>query len=407
MAQWRGWRKYLTVLAFIGPTLLGILIFSIYPILFNTYISFTNRSLYHPNPDCSVTLTHLLEPTCWPMFQKHAVTGLGTPFHLQKPLFFNYSDLMGTFFTLPTLIGLLKILACFVPLVIALLINRRMSKDPLRTVPGWLVIGLGLILGGGLYFALNGTDAFNTMMASSDFFTVFLRTVLFVVVCIPLFFVIGLGLALLLNVPDLPGRTFFRVILIVPWAASNVAIMMSLVFRFFFQETGLINQLLHLLGIQPTIFLDSSGWTFLIIVLANVWYSYPFFMVTILGALQSIPVELYEAANVDGASWWQKLVSITIPLLRPAVIPLIVLSAIGAGGFQMFGTAWAINQGGPSMGAGTPGGTDFVMTWAYKQVFQLQQYGRTGAYAVVIFILLFLGTIASLRVSRVTQGAYE
>ena len=254
---------------------------------------------------------------------------------------------------------------------------------------------------------LNGTVAVNAILSSSDFFTVFLRTIFFVVICIPLFFIVGLGLALLLNVKDLPGRTFFRVVLIVPWAASNVAIMMSLVFRFFFQETGTINQLLHILNIQPTIFLESSAWTFFIMIIANVWYSYPFFMVTILGALQSIPGELYEAANVDGANWGQKLFSITIPLLRPAIVPLIVLSAIGAGGFQMFGTAWAINQGGPSAGAGVPGGTDLVMTYAYKQVFQISAYGRMGAYAVIIFILLFIATIASLRASRVTRGGYE
>jgi arabinogalactan oligomer/maltooligosaccharide transport system permease protein len=258
-----------------------------------------------------------------------------------------------------------------------------------------------------IFFALAGPQAVNAVLNSSDFFTVFFRTIFFVLVCIPLFFIIGLGLALLLNIKDLPGRAFFRVILIVPWAASNVAIMMSLVFRFFFSESGPINQIMHLFNIQPTIFLENSAWTFAIIVIANVWYSYPFFMVTILGALQSIPAELYEAADVDGAGWWQKLGSITLPLLRPAVIPLIVLSTIGAGGFQMFGTAWAINQGGPSQGAGVPGGTDLVMTYAYKQVFQLNEYGRMGAYAVIIFVLLFIATIASLRVSRVTKGASE
>jgi arabinogalactan oligomer/maltooligosaccharide transport system permease protein len=210
-----------------------------------------------------------------------------------------------------------------------------------------------------------------------------------------------------LNTENLPGRTFFRVALIVPWAASTVAIMMSLVWKFFFQEQGTINQVIELLGGSRQLWLNNPTIAFAVIVLVNAWYSYPFFMVTILGALQSIPKELYEAAEVDGAGWWPRLFNITLPLLRPAVIPIVVLSAIGAGGFQMFGTAWAITAGGPSRGAGTPGATELVMVYAYKQVFQTSAYGRMGAFAVIMFILLFLGTLYSLRLSRITKGAYE
>ena len=93
------------------------------------------------------------------------------------------------------------------------------------------------------------------------------------------------------------------------------------------------------------------------------------------------------------------------PLLRPAVIPVIVLSSITT--FQMFGTVWAITSGGPSRGAGTPGATELTMVYAYKQVFQTQAYGKMGAFALIIFILLFAATLYSLRVSRITKGAYE
>jgi arabinogalactan oligomer/maltooligosaccharide transport system permease protein len=128
-------------------------------------------------------------------------------------------------------------------------------------------------------------------------------------------------------------------------------------------------------------------------------------MVTILGALQSIPGELYEAAEVDGASWWNRLFNITLPLIRPAIIPAIVLSSITT--FQMFGTVWAITGGNPSNGAGAPGATDMVMTYAYKQVFQNQAYARTGAFALIMFIMLFGATLYSLRITRITKGAYD
>ncbi|MFH2103844.1 MAG: sugar ABC transporter permease [Chloroflexota bacterium] len=405
MAQWRGWRKVLTVMAFILPTLIGILIFNIYPILFNTYISLTNRNKYHPNPDCSVGLTGILEPTCWAMFQENAPRGLADPFVLQDPLFGNYEDLLGQFFNNDVLVAVGKLLLCFGPLIIAGRLNKFWSKKPERPIsPGTTtLISLGTGIVG--FFALDLGTSIKTIMSTGDFLVVNFHSILYVAACIPLFFLVGLGLALLLNVHDLPGRSFFRVILIVPWAASTVAIMMSLVWRFFFQEQGTINQVLSLINIPGKAWLQDPTWAFFVIIVANIWYSYPFFMVTTLGALQSIPLELYEAAEVDGSSWWNSLNRITLPLIRPAIIPAIVLSSITT--FQMFGTVWAITGGGPSRGAGQPGATDLVMTYAYKQVFQTQAYGRMGAFAIILFILLFAATLYSLRISRITKGAYE
>jgi arabinogalactan oligomer/maltooligosaccharide transport system permease protein len=403
MVQWSGRRKYLTVLAFVGPTLLGILIFNIYPILFNTYISFTNRNQFHPNPDCSVGLTGIFEPTCWDVFKKNAPSGMGTPFRLQDPIYANYLDLLGDFFTPPVLLAAFKVFLCFTPLIIAIQVNKRFEKRFDKPISPGMMITIGIILGVLLFYVLRIPVALDLIINSGDFFVVTFRTILYVIACIPLFFIVGLVLALLLNVNDLPGRTFFRVALIVPWAASTVAIMMSLVWKFFFQEKGTINQVLATMGIKGQVWLNNPTIAFIVIVIANVWYSYPFFMVTILGALQSIPSELYEAAEVDGANYWQKLVNITLPLLRVAVIPVIVLSSITT--FQMFGTVWAITSGGPSRGAGTPGATELVMIYAYKQVFQTAAYGRMGAFALIMFVLLFGATLYSMRISRITKGA--
>ncbi|MBM3153195.1 MAG: sugar ABC transporter permease [Chloroflexi bacterium] len=405
MAQFKGWRKILTVLAFIAPTIIGILIFNIYPILFNTYISFTNRNKFHPNADCSLPLTNILEPTCWDVFKKNAPIGLSEPFRLKEPLFGNYIDLMGQLFTKEVLWAALSVIVCIIPLIISGQVNKHLGKRPERPIPGWAVTALGIALTVLLAFVFNARANLELIGKSGDFLVVNLHSVIYVAICIPLFLLLALSLALLLNVPDLPGRTFFRVALIVPWAASTVAIMMSLVWRFFFQELGTINQLLEAIGLEGKPWLQDPTWAFAVVIIANVWYSYPFFMVTILGALQSIPVELYEAAEVDGASWWRWLTGITLPLIRPAIIPAIVLSSITT--FQMFGTVWAITGGGPTRGAGTPGATEMVMVFAYKQVFQTQAYARMGAFAVIMFIVLFGATLYSLRVSRITRGAYE
>lgn len=405
MVAWSGRRKVFTILLLIGPTILAILLFAVYPLIYNTWVSFTNRGQFHPNPDCADALASVIEPTCWLVFRDKAPVGLATPFTYEDPAYANYANLIGDLFSGPGLLSIARLLICFVPLLVAARLNRQFDQQltrPVSSLTVWLGGLAGVLL---LAFLIDLRGAYQAVTEAGDFWTVTLRTVLYVAVCIPIFFVVGLTMALILNSPHLPGRAFFRMVLIVPWAASTVAIMMSLIWQFFFREQGTINQILKLFGVEGQAWLNDPFWAFVIIVVVNVWYTYPFFMVAILGALQSIPQELYEAAEVDGASWWQRLTRITLPLLRPAILPAVVLSSITT--FQLFDTVWALTRGGPSAGAGVPGGTELVMVYGYKQIFQFQAYGSAGAYAVIIFGLLFVATLYSLRISRITKGAYE
>jgi len=405
MVSWSGRRKALTILAFIGPTLLGILALNIYPIIYNVYISFTNRNQYHPNPDCTVFLTSVIEPGCWPMFRSNA--GMGQPYVIQEPLFANYDSLIGKLFTGEGVLALVKLALLFAPLIIAGQVNKRLDRQLTRPVSSfWVWIG-GLAIAVLLAWILDVGGAMKTLEASSDFFIVVFRTLLFVVITVPLNYIFGLILALVLNGDYIKGRTFFRAIMIIPWAASTMFIIMSLIWHFFFREQGTINQILRAFGGEGLAWLANGNYALAAIILVNLWFSFPFCFNIILGALQSIPADQYEAADVDGATYWQQLVNITLPLLRPSVMPAIVLSAIGGGGFQMFGTVWAMTGGGPSQGAGVPGATELVMVYAYKQVFQYNAYAKAGAFAVIIFIFLFIATLYSMRISRITQGAYE
>jgi arabinogalactan oligomer / maltooligosaccharide transport system permease protein len=402
MVGWSGRRKVLTILAFIAPMLLALLVFSIYPFIFNGFISLTNRGNYHPNPDCTNTLWRIVEPTCW--LSKEA-RGMATPFRIQQPFYKNYADLLGGFFTGSALLALLRIVIALLPVGVAYYVNRRLDRQVTRSVPSvvvWLAGVAGVVLLGWL---LKSQAAVQVLTATGDFIVVNLRTILYVAICIPLFFVVGLTLALLLNNTHLRGRTVFRVILVVPWAASNVALMMSLVWQFFFRQQGTINQLLSQIHIAGPTYLNSGVWAFAVVVLVNLWYSFGFFMVVTLGGLQSIPVDLYEASDVDGASLWQQLTKITLPLLRPAVLPAIVLSSLTT--YKVDAVVYAITQGGPSAGAGKSGATDFVMVYAYKQIFQTRAFGTMGAFAVILFVLLFAATLYSMRITQITKGAYE
>jgi arabinogalactan oligomer / maltooligosaccharide transport system permease protein len=404
MIAWSGRKKAFMILAFIGPTLLGIIVFNIYPITYNSIISLTNRNQFHPNPDCNLKVINLIEPSCWPMFQESS--GVSKPYTWQNPLIKNYSTLLGQLLTKVGSLALVQFVICFIPLIVASQVNKYYDRQLTRPISGILVWLLALLVTV-IAFWFIGNKAIKTLQANSDFFIVVFRTILFVILTVPINYTVGLILALVLNTEYIKGRTFFRVAMIIPWAASTMFIIISLIWQFFFRDVGVVNQVLAVFGINGPAWLQQPLLAFGVILLVNLWFSFPFCFTIILGGLQAIPADQYEAAEMDGATYLQQLVNITLPLLRPTVVPAIVLSAIGAGGFQMFGTVWAITAGGPSQGAGVPGSTELVMIYAYKQVFQYNAYAKAGAFAVIVFIFLFIMTLYSLRITRITKGAYE
>lgn len=254
------------------------------------------------------------------------------------------------------------------------------------------------------HFSFVGLANYTNLVKSldADFFTVLGKTFLFVAVCIPLFLLLGMLTALAVNHSSIRFKAFWRLALIVPWAVPSY--ITALVWKFFFNgEFGTLNQVYRVFA-SPHAglpWLTDPNWAFGSLVLANVWMSYPFFMVVILGALQSIPTELYEAAAVDGASVWRQFWRITLPLLRPAILPAVVLSAVLT--FNTLNTAYLITEGGPFASAAKPGATEFVMVYAFREAFQLFNFGYVAAFAVVVFLILFGTTLGSLRYSRLVQ----
>lgn len=240
---------------------------------------------------------------------------------------------------------------------------------------------------------------------NSDFYYVLGITILYVISCVSLFLIIGFVTAMALNNRKIVALPVWRGMLILPWAVPNLV--SSLIWLFLLGDTfGPINQIIRALHLGGGInWLDYNVTAFIAVVMVNVWMSYPFFTVLILGALQSVPAELGEAASVDGANAWQRFYKITLPLLVPAIIPATILSSITT--FQMFNTVFLITGGGPGITPLHPGVTDFVMIYAYNQIFgtTLPLYGRLAAFSVIIFFILLAMTISVFRSSNVTKGA--
>ncbi len=202
---------------------------------------------------------------------------------------------------------------------------------------------------------------------------------------------IGLFLAILLKEPLLKLRGVYRVLLIVPWAVPNyiTALMWKGMFH---RQFGAINAILGELGIEPVSWFTQWSTAFAANVITNTWLGFPFMMVVSLGALQSIPADLYEAAEVDGASKWTQFRRITLPLLRPALLPAMILGSVWT--FNMFNIIWLVSGGEPG------GGTDILVSEAFRWAFQRnEQYGFAAAYSVLIFCVLFVWSQLTKRIS--------
>ncbi len=208
---------------------------------------------------------------------------------------------------------------------------------------------------------------------------------------------IGLALALLLKDPLLRFKGVYRVLLILPWAVPNY--ITALIWKgMFHQQYGAVNHLLSLIGIENISWFSSFSTAFIANLTTNVWLGFPFMMVVSLGALQSIPDDVYEAAAVDGASRWQSFVNITLPLLKPALFPAVILGTIWT--FNQFNIIYLVSAGAPA------GSTDILITEAYRWAFErADRYGLAAAYALIIFFILLVYTLVTNRLTRASEDS--
>jgi arabinogalactan oligomer / maltooligosaccharide transport system permease protein len=236
-----------------------------------------------------------------------------------------------------------------------------------------------------------------------NFLNVLSWTLIWTIITTFLNFGVGLVLALILNNPHIHERNLYRTILIYPWALpATLTIMVwgGLLNTSF----GPVNQLLQALNLPAIPWLTDPTWARISCILVNLWLSYPFMMSICLGALQSIEVSLYEAAEMDGANSWQVFWQITLPLLRMATLPLLITSF--AVNFNGFGVIYLLTGGGPliSIDPRAPGATDLLSTYMYKLAFGdvSKLYGVASATGIIIFF--FVGGLTLLN-SRMT-GAF-
>ncbi|BBE30495.1 maltose ABC transporter permease [Tepiditoga spiralis] len=257
---------------------------------------------------------------------------------------------------------------------------------------------------------VEGVGAYNFKKILTDpkiagpFFKIFVWTFTYAILSVIFSFIIGLALALALNDKNMKGRMIYRTLLIIPWA---IPVFISvLVWRNgFFNETyGIINKIfLAKLGLEPIKWLNDPFWAKISILIVNTWLGFPYMMTVTLGALQSIPGELYEASSIDGATKWKQFSKITMPLLMVSVAPLLVMSF--AFNFNNFVGIYLLTGGGPALPNSntSAGATDILISFTYKLAFEGrkgQDFGFASAIAIIIFGIVSIISYFNFKFSK-------
>ncbi|WP_239013824.1 carbohydrate ABC transporter permease [Streptomyces sioyaensis] len=241
-------------------------------------------------------------------------------------------------------------------------------------------------------YQFTGLDNYKAVLTDGVFWDRLGWTVTWTVACVSITFLTGLALANMLN-RSLRGRTFYRLALILPWAIP--AFISVFTWRMLYNEkNGILNKLLAGGGIDAVPWLNDPTWAKLSVIAVNVWLGVPFMLVALLGGLQSIPGELYEAAEMDGASAWQRFRHITVPGLRAVSSTVILLSTIWT--FNMFPVIFLLTRGGPG------DATEILVTYAYRLSFvdSPRNFSESAAWGVLILVLLSAVAVVYRRALR-------
>lgn len=243
-----------------------------------------------------------------------------------------------------------------------------------------------------------GLANFRRLWADTVFWQTFRNTLLYMVCVVPLLVMLPLGLAILVN-QKLRGVRWFRAAYYTPVVISMVVA--GLAWKWLYAETGLLNQLLRLVGLLPAEtegipWLTSPSWAIFSVMTVTVWKGLGYYMVIYLAGLQAIPQELYEAAAIDGSDGMKQHWDITVPLMKPYIFLVAVISAISA--TKVFEEVYVMTQGGPRNSSAT------IVYYLYERAFKDLDISYACTIGLVMFGLIIVLSLLRLSLERLTTG---
>jgi ABC-type sugar transport system permease subunit len=270
----------------------------------------------------------------------------------------------------------------------------------LLLAPSVLMIGIVILFPflQGLYYSFTdgtllragdfvGLDNYVRLFFMGDFYNALRFSFIFALANVIGCYLLGLGLALLMNM-EMPFRGFFRVALLLPWIIPSVVSIVS--WRWMVADhNAMFNQVIRFFGGDPIFFLANNDWAQVVVIVIKIWRSFPFMMLSLLAALQGIDRTLYEAAALDGAGRWKSFWHVTLPQIRDISVVLCLLMTIWS--VNDFDTPWLLTQGGPA------NSTENLVLLAYKYTFARNDLGAGAAISFITLIILMVFIIMMLR----------
>lgn len=288
---------------------------------------------------------------------------------MKKRKYFNKTPYL---YLVPTLIVIIPIM--IIPIIITFLISFTDSR--LMTI--------------GTSANFVGLQNYLTFFRSGHYIQTLGSTFIYVIAGVSLTFIYGLGAALLLNT-KFKGRPFFRTILILPWVVPQVVL--AIIWKFMVNpQNGVINYFLYSLGIIPQNFswFGTGVNAMVILTIVTLWKQYPLSLLILFAGLKTISEDLYEAASIDGANYFQKFINITLPGLRKVTNVLLLLLTIWS--FGNFTIIWLISKGGPN------NQTAVLTVWSYLNAFKFDKLGYGAAIGIIILIISLIFAILYFKI---------
>lgn len=233
---------------------------------------------------------------------------------------------------------------------------------------------------------------FKKMFSDTDFLLLLKNSLIYVIISVVAQFVLGLVLALCLKT-KFRGRGIYQSIVFLPWAFSSFVV--GLMFRWSFNgEYGVVNDILMKMGIikENVAWLGTPGLSLAVVIIAMIWMGIPFFGIMILAALQSVPDDIYEAADIDGCGMFRKFFSLTLPYIKPTIIMTVLLRTIWI--FNSFDLIVIITGGGPVNYSQT------LPSYMYSKAFASYDFGLASAFGVLLIVILGIYAVLFLKLSN-------
>lgn len=240
-----------------------------------------------------------------------------------------------------------------------------------------------------------GLDNYRRILHDDIFWRSLRNTAVFTVLFVPVVTILSLISAALLN-QSIGAKSLFKALLFIPIITPSVVV--GVVWTYAFQpELGLVNELLRSFHLPTSLWLGSPRFALPALVFVTIWQRFGWFMILFLAGLQDIPIEVKEAATIDGASPFRSFMDITLPLLRPTLVLVTILAAIGA--FQVFDLVFVMTEGGPAYA------TETLSYYIYTKAFRNFDMGYAAAMSYVLFIALLILTLLQMKILRPTTDS--